>query len=192
MAYPELEIQIINLIAKDEMEAAIALLSKHFSGNEKLKAIVLQSGRFHSLKKDQANGVVDYATVQQTLNQLRANILDFMSSVRAAQAQEADAHPTAEKPGATDQFRPALARVAVLLLLNRVEKDQEGLTITEIYEASRIKSRKFIFEAVKEMEDYDLLEKQKKGRLNYWKLSGRGSKLAIEFEQSLLPILKKE
>ena len=84
MTYQELEIQINNLIAKDEIEAAIALLSQYYQGNERLKAIVLQSGRFHALRKDQISGVLDYATVQRHLNQLRSHILDFVNRSKAS------------------------------------------------------------------------------------------------------------
>ncbi len=86
MNFSELEIQIKDLIAKDEIEEAIGLLTKYFRGNNRLDDIVLQSGRYHSLRKDQIKGIVDYAEFNNSLNQLRANILSFLKS----QEEESD------------------------------------------------------------------------------------------------------
>ncbi|MCB0555300.1 MAG: hypothetical protein KDD02_17265 [Phaeodactylibacter sp.] len=188
MTYQELEIQINNLIAKDEIEAAIALLSTYFSGHEALKDIVLQSGRYHSLRRDQRSGVVDYATVQQTLNQLRASILEFVRSVKSANLPGHGIQTTADiKHRIVAEFRPALAKVAVLLLLKRKEA---ALTITEIYQLSRVKSRKHIHEVIKIMEELELVEREKRERINYWKLSQKGRKLAMDVEQTISQILE--
>ena len=191
MTYLELEKQINNLIAKDEIEAAIALLSQYYQNNERLKAIVLQSGRFHALKKDQINGVIDYATVQQYLNQLRSNILDFVKSQQGVPLPE-DKPGNSATGGEVDiksQYRASLARAAVLLILKQGHDGREGMTITEIHKAAQLKGRKYIVGALQEMEENDWAEKNKIGRMSFWKLSEEGSKLAREFGQSLEAII---
>jgi hypothetical protein len=80
MNYRELESQIQELIAKDEMELAIDLLREYFSKKDELKEILLQSGRYHALRKDHNNGTIEYALVQKTKNQLRESILDFIKT----------------------------------------------------------------------------------------------------------------
>lgn len=80
MNFQELESQIKELIAKDEIEQCIKVLSGYFSKSEKLDSIILQSGRFYSIQKDQSKGTIDYAEFQKVLNQLRENILDFIKS----------------------------------------------------------------------------------------------------------------
>lgn len=191
MTYLELEKQINNLIAKDEIEAAIALLSQYYQNNERLKAIVLQSGRFHALKKDQINGVIDYATVQQYLNQLRSNILDFVKSQQGVPLPEDNPENKAGKgkPGGIEPYRASLARVAVLLILEQGHEGREGLAITEIHKATQLKSRKYIVAALQEMEANGWVEKNKIGRMSFWKLSEQGSKLAREFGQPLEAII---
>lgn len=183
-AFDELEIQVNNLIAKDEVEAAIALLSRHFHGNEQLQAIVLQSGRFHSLRKDQMNGVIDYATVQQHLNQLRANILAFVRSQKGSllPEEEAGAEVPGKAEGSKGLYGASLARITVALALR---EEPEGLSISGIQKVLRAKSRKYIVQALKEMEAGGLVEKQKVSGATYWKLSGQGGKLAEELGQSL-------
>ncbi len=184
MTYPELEIQINNLIAKDEVEAAIALLSRYFHGDEKLQAIVLQSGRFHSLKKDQRNGVIDYATVQQHLNQLRASILDFVRSHKGSPLLEES--PEKTDSGKTVDLKTAylasLARITVVLALKEAP---EGMAITGIQQVTQVKGRKYVVQALQEMEEAGWVEKRKEARAAYWNLSEKGSKMAEEFGRSL-------
>ncbi|MCO6477615.1 MAG: hypothetical protein J5I94_13375 [Phaeodactylibacter sp.] len=184
MTYHELELQINNLVAKDEVEAAIALLSRYFHGDEKLQAIVLQSGRFHSLKKDQMNGVIDYATVQQHLNQLRASILDFVRAHKGSPLPEESPEGAASgsEGDIKTAYRASLARVAVALALREAP---EGMAITGIQRVAQIKSRKYVVQALQEMEKSGWVEKRKEGRAAYWKLSERGSKMAEEFGRSL-------
>ncbi|MCB0547347.1 MAG: hypothetical protein KDD19_07130 [Phaeodactylibacter sp.] len=184
MTFEELEIQVSNLIAKDEVEAAITLLSRYFHGNEKLQAIVLQSGRFHSLRKDQMNGVIDYATVQQQLNQLRAGILDFVRSQKSNPLWENIQEVTTPEVEVNYQelYRVSLTRVAVALALREAP---EGLSITRVHQVSGGQRRKYIVLALKEMEAGGLIEKHKMSRTTYWKLSEAGSKLASELGRSL-------
>lgn len=190
MTFEELEIKINNLIAKDEVEAAITLLSAYFHGNEKWQAIVLQSGRFHSLKKDQANGVIDYLTVQQQLNQLRANILEFVASEK--KARERDPGEELPEVDIRSLYLASLARVAVLLTLLQAEAEETGLTITQVQKRTKAGNRKYIVAALQEMEENGWVEKTKAGKSAYWRLSEEGMKLAVESERTFRSIFPKE
>lgn len=176
ITFDELEIQINNLIAKDEVEAAIALLSRYFHGDEKLKAIVLQSGRFHSLRKDHMNGVIDYNSVQQYMSQLRVNILDFVQARRGELLPEEQASES--EPDIRELYRASLARVSVALALRQ---EPEGLPITKIQQAAQVKNRKYVVRALQEMEANGLADKNKVGKAAYWKLTDQGSKEAEVF-----------
>jgi len=80
MKFKDLEKTIKNLVAKDEIAEAIDLLSAAFENHPIINDIILQSGRYHSLKKEQLKGTMDFDTIQTYLNQLRANILTFIQS----------------------------------------------------------------------------------------------------------------
>ena len=71
---------IKTLIAKDELAKAIQLLTDNYAESEQLDQLILQSGRYQSLKKDQQKGIIDYEAQQKLLNQLRANVLEFINS----------------------------------------------------------------------------------------------------------------
>lgn len=182
MTYQEFEIKIHSLIATDEIEAAIQLLCKYFHKHASLNKILLQSGRYHALKKDQFNGIVDHATVQQTLNQLRVNILEFVRLEKDGWVDSIPVHTI------RSTLKSSVARTTVLWILHH---DSNGLTVTQLFERSRTKSRKYIYQAIAELETNDLVEKIKKGRVTRWKLSEKGRKLTKEFENSLLFGLKE-
>lgn len=80
MDFKELETQIKELIAKDDIETAIKLLSKYFQNDPRLDEILLQSGQYHALLKDKVRGTIDYEEVTRMSNKLRANILSFIRS----------------------------------------------------------------------------------------------------------------
>lgn len=80
MNYQELESQVKELIAKDELEQCIQILSEYFSKSDRLDEIILQSGRFHSVRKDHQKGTIGYPEFEKVSNQLRENILDFVKS----------------------------------------------------------------------------------------------------------------
>ncbi len=183
-----LELQIKHLIAKDELEQVIQLLSAHFHNNSKLDEILLQSGRYHSLLRDQRKGIVAYLEVQKTLNQLRADILAFLTLELKEEiippSQEVSKN---EKPiNAAQKLRLSLARLSVLWILKRESNNPKGVTISGIYKKSKTKSRKNIYESIVEMEQGALIEKIKVGNRNYWKLTEKGKKLAKEFEAAFL------
>lgn len=80
MDFKELETQIKELIAKDEMETAIKLMVTYFQKDSRLDEIILQSGRYFALRKEQMSGTADREELNKNFNQLRMNILGFLKS----------------------------------------------------------------------------------------------------------------
>ncbi|MBK7873591.1 MAG: toll/interleukin-1 receptor domain-containing protein [Saprospiraceae bacterium] len=91
-----------------------------------------------------------------------------------------------------DGLRDSLARIAVLMVLNKTDDIFEGYNVSDIYKLSNIKSRKRVYEAVKEMENAMLIEKTKVGKVTFWKLSKKGKKIAEEFYDILLLHVNKK
>lgn len=192
-----LELQIKQLIAKDELEQAIQLLSAHFHNNSKLDEILLQSARYHSLLRDQRKGIVDYLEVRKTLNLLRADVLAFLklelTEERTSVSEEVSKEVAEqEKPISISQkLRLSLARLSVLWILKKENNSPKGVTISGIHKKSKTKSRKNIYESIVEMEQGALIEKNKIGNRTYWKLTEKGKNLAEEFETAFLFSLKE-
>lgn len=80
MNFQELETQIKELIAKDNIETAIELLTEYFQKDERLDEIILQSGIYFSAIKNHEKGVIGFEELNKTLKQLRANILSYLKS----------------------------------------------------------------------------------------------------------------
>ncbi|MDX1943513.1 MAG: toll/interleukin-1 receptor domain-containing protein [Saprospiraceae bacterium] len=85
-----------------------------------------------------------------------------------------------------EEWKDALARICVLMLLNQTGTAFGGYNISDIYKLSNIKSRKRIYEVVKEMENAMFIEKNKVGKVTFWKLTQKGKKIAEEFYDILL------
>jgi len=80
MDFKELEIQVKELIAQNKIEIAIKLLTKYFKNDEKLDEIILHSGRYYALRKEQSEGNIGFEEVNKTLGLLRSSILTFLRS----------------------------------------------------------------------------------------------------------------
>ena len=159
-------------------------MSKYFSENPNLDEIIIQSGMYHSLRKDQRLGIIDSSEVQRNLNQLRLNILEFVRCEK--ENQESLNGEDKQKKGRYDSlFKQSLARLCVLCILKK-EEESNGLTIKELQEKSKTESRMWIVKSLHEMEEYGLLEKLKIGKFTNWKLTKTGLLLAEKMKKSLL------
>lgn len=178
MGSPELEAKIKQLIAADEIEAAIELLLIHFQNSKQLDDIVLLSGSYNALKKEVAKGTIGSIEVQKTLNKLRANIVDFIT-------KQAKVAPFATQ-SIENQYRLSLVRISILWVLYQEKHESPSLNITKIQALSQLKNRKHIADAIYEMEKYNLVRKEKVETIICWSLTEKGVALAQEFENSLL------
>ncbi len=73
---------VIELIGKGELESAIQELSHLLKHSKKLNEIVLQSARYHDIKKQIRLGTVDFENANVTKNQIRAALLDIIREVK--------------------------------------------------------------------------------------------------------------
>ena len=181
MDFIELEQRIRTLIAKDEIAAAIDVLNTSFEDQEGMDAIILQSGRYHSLKKEQLNGTIDFDTLQTSLNQLRANILSFVNT----QKELAHIGANHSKSNTIKQdLKLSMARISILWLLFDTQQNKDGLSIKEIVDQTNTESRKNIYESLEEMADGELVEKIRVDNNTFWKITEKGITIAEQFEDS--------
>ena len=185
MDFKELDRTIKKLVADDEIAEAITLLSTYFKDHPVVHDIILQSGRYNSLRKEQIKGTVDFDTIQTYLNQLRANILIFVQNQKSTNGLETPTNIKENKDIETD-FKASVARISVLWLLYDIKHRVDGLTITDICRLTQSKSRKFIVEALKESEVAEIVKKEKKGKNAYWSITEKGIQLAEKFKETAL------
>lgn len=89
------------------------------------------------------------------------------------------------------QFKNALdlslAKICVISILKRISTDQpNGLRMKEIYDRSKIKKRKFIFQSLDEMQKWGYVEKVRVEKETYWKLTEKGVDFSKEIDDSFL------
>ena len=185
MDFKELDRTIKKLVADDEIAAAIDLLSTYFKDHPVVHDIISQSGRYNSLYKEQIKGTIDFDTIQTYLNQLRANILVFVQNQKGTNGLGMPANIKENKDIETD-FKASVARISVLWLLYDTKHRVDGLVITDICRLTQSKSRKFIVEALKESEAAKIIEKEKKGKNTYWRITAKGVQLAEKFKETAL------
>ncbi|MFK8004820.1 MAG: toll/interleukin-1 receptor domain-containing protein [Saprospiraceae bacterium] len=81
----------------------------------------------------------------------------------------------------------SLAKICVVSILKGITEDQvNGLRMKEIYDRSKIKKRKFIFQSLDEMEKWGYIEKARIEKETYWKLSKKGIDFSKEIDDSFL------
>ena len=185
MKLKDLEKTIKNLVAKDEIAEAIDLLSAAFENHPIINDIILQSGRYHSLKKEQLKGTIDFDTIQTYLNQLRANILTFIQSQKN--------NATFKKPTNNGEhitlegaYKFSLARISTLWLLTDRKRRENKLSISEICQLTNNKSRKFVVQSLNELEQNNFIEKIAEGKRVYWSCTDKGIALAKKFQEATL------
>lgn len=70
-----------DLIARNELPAALTQLRTLLDNSPLLDEVVLQSGRFHAIRQQIRLGVVSHAEATLTQNQIRAGLLDLLLEV---------------------------------------------------------------------------------------------------------------
>ena len=73
--------QLRDLIARNELPAALTQLRTLLDNSPLLDEVVLQSGRFHAIRQQIRLGVVSHAEATLTQNQIRAGLLDLLLEV---------------------------------------------------------------------------------------------------------------
>jgi Effector-associated domain 11 len=75
--------QIRELIARDELPAALEQLRTLLDNTPQLDEILHQSGRFQAIRQQIRLGLVSHAEATLTQNQIRAGLLDLISEIEA-------------------------------------------------------------------------------------------------------------
>ena len=73
--------QLRDLIARNELPAALTQLRTLLDNSPLLDEVILQSGRFHAIRQQIRLGVVSHAEATLTQNQIRAGLLDLLLEV---------------------------------------------------------------------------------------------------------------
>lgn len=80
MDFTAIENQVRVYISQDKIEESIELLSSFFKDDADIDEIVLQSARYHAVKKKELRGTTDNLELELELNNLRTNILRILKS----------------------------------------------------------------------------------------------------------------
>ena len=80
--------EIRNLIAQDELEAALGKLRILLENSPRLNEALVQSARFEDIRRQIRLGLVSHAEANLTQNQIRAGLLDLLSEIEKQGAQE--------------------------------------------------------------------------------------------------------
>ncbi|MEX0289592.1 MAG: hypothetical protein AB3N14_10830 [Flavobacteriaceae bacterium] len=80
MDFTELETKVRTLIGGNKISESIALLNSFFKDEADLNQIALQSAKYHTIMEKKVDGTADHLEVDLALSQVRANVLQFLSS----------------------------------------------------------------------------------------------------------------
>jgi hypothetical protein len=78
---------IRDLIAHDELPTALEKLRTLLENSPKLDEVLLQSGRFHDIRKQIRLGVLSHAEANLTQNQIRAGLLELLREIEESTAE---------------------------------------------------------------------------------------------------------
>ena len=76
-----------DLIAHDELPTALEKLRTLLENSPKLDEVLLQSGRFHDIRKQIRLGVLSHAEANLTQNQIRAGLLELLREIEESTAE---------------------------------------------------------------------------------------------------------
>ncbi|MEL6943847.1 MAG: hypothetical protein AAFO82_14390 [Bacteroidota bacterium] len=79
---------IRELLAKDELNLALAQLQQYLSNSPKLDEVIQQSGRFVNIRKQIRLGMVSHAEATLNTNQVRMGIIDLVSEIESTVEQQ--------------------------------------------------------------------------------------------------------
>ena len=88
--------QIRDLIAHDEIAAALEQLRTLLDNSPKLDEVLHQSGRFENIRQQIRLDIVSQAAATLTQNQIRVSLLELVSEIEKGAEQSADA--TSSRP----------------------------------------------------------------------------------------------
>lgn len=182
MTETELKDQVRRMVAADHLDDALGLLVQHLADNHILDDITLQIARLNELKKVRANGTISHAEISQGFNQLRSSLLSYLRTeiLIIKVPPPARAHGLQQLQ---EQMALSFTRLRVTQVLTSELSPMQGMTITEIQQHSRLKSRKLIVDFLNELTSAALLEKTK-GDKTRWRLNEQGMTILRQIVES--------
>ncbi|MBL7783825.1 MAG: hypothetical protein JNM22_21495 [Saprospiraceae bacterium] len=178
MSESELKDLVRQLIASDDLDAALHLLIKHTDNLILRDGIIIQQARYNDIRKARANGVMPHSEISHELNKLRDSLLSHLRTEKMAP-------PPAPQSYSLKSFEETLAlsltRVKVSGVLLAGYTMEKGLTITEIVQASRLASRKLVVDYINELTIAGLVDKIKEGGKTLLRLNEAGEKMIKKY-----------
>lgn len=107
---------IRDLIAKDNLPAALDKMRLLLENSPHLNEILLQSGRFQSIRKEIRLGLVSHSDATLTQNRIRFGLLDLLSEIEQ------------------DGVKPLPAELAQNLYAHRPDAEEEHIWVQSLYE----------------------------------------------------------
>jgi hypothetical protein len=107
MNFEQVEKNARDLVSKNKLQDAIALLSDFFADDEDLDNLLIQLANYNALLDNQVKGIVDYKEVELTLNKLRAQLLQFLRAKKDYLKYRSLTFGanSEEKPASTDKIK---------------------------------------------------------------------------------------
>ncbi len=146
-----------------------------------------------SLSKFQAVNPVSLPLINMKEGERDELFLRVTQEVKAALIEVNDTEkPSKKKPverniksKGKEVIKLSVARASVLKVL-LLDEEENGLSISAIKEKSKISNRRFVHQAVQEMESLELVSKNNIGKNVYWKLSEEGKRLVDALSESII------
>ena len=85
MTITEIKVIVQAFVSRNEIEEAIGILTKNFSGNKKLNDLILQSARFNDIKSQINKGIVVQEDANLVKNQVIMGVLSFVDDMEEDQ-----------------------------------------------------------------------------------------------------------
>jgi hypothetical protein len=190
MDFNELDTKVKNSIAAGELGEAIKTALEFFRYDERAYELIGLSRRYHAVEAERRKGGIDYEEAQKTGNQLTTDLLGILRLEREERTLlTTDNQNNESKPSAFSQLPLSMASICILLVLNKIENQATGLSISQIYRLTKVKSRKNVYITLQEMVKEQVIEKTKIGTTIHWKLAEKGKQMAAEVEMALLAVM---
>ncbi|MEL7221711.1 MAG: hypothetical protein AAGJ93_10355 [Bacteroidota bacterium] len=171
----KLKKEVKELISKDKLKKAIQLLSDHILDNEELDSLLIQQARYNRIKKQAANGTVSNDELNNEMNTLGKHILTFLRDDDWELKVVEEENVSINIDDFQTEVAMSLTRVKVGELLLKYAEESRAVSMKDIMNESKLRSRKLVNDFIKELEVYKLVNREKK-EVVVWSLNKLGVK----------------
>ena len=154
------------LVLEGRLDDALAILRENTKEDSLINQTILLSAKYRDLQQIQRLDLIPPEEYQRKRNQLRLHILNL--------ADEIFPNPEPSSVDAMKEvYKTSIARIAVLKLLYAQDN---GLTIRQIHEGTRLRNRKFIIFTLKELIAVEMVERFNQDGKSLNRLTEKGRK----------------